>query len=100
MDRVMAFAQRKLHSSPQADLFGDDAPAGPAPYQVKPEHVLNRLVEMLDEMRGAAAWPWDETRMELYRKIVWPRLLRLLPADEADRWRSDLEAEADRLDLS
>jgi len=96
----MGFAQRELFPSPQGDLFGDDASSAPAPYQVKHEHVLNRLVEMLAEMRGAASWPWDETRMELYRTVVWPHLLRLLPEEDAERWRTDLETEAARLDLA
>jgi hypothetical protein len=96
----MGLAQHEPSPPRQGDLFGVGEAARPAPYQVKPEHVLNRLVEMLTEMRGAAAWPWDETRMELYRNIVWPHLLRLLPSDEAERWRADLEAEAARLDLA
>ena len=95
----MSLARRQNPVPLQGDLFGDDAPCGPPPYQVKREHVLNRLVEMLDDMRGAKAWPWDDTRIELYRGIVWPHLLRLLPEGEADRWRADLEAEAVRLDL-
>lgn len=84
----------------QPDLFGEDAPAGPAPYQVKREHVLNRLVEMLADLKGAEAWPWDEVRIDLNRNYVWPHLFRLLPEDEAERWRADLEAEAARLDAA
>lgn len=95
----MPFAQRELFPGPQADLFGDDAPVAAAPaYQVKREHVVNRLVEMLGDMRGAARWPWSETRVSLNRETVWPYLLRLLPADEAARWRADLDREARRLD--
>ena len=95
----MSFAQRELFPGPQADLFGDDAPAATAPaYMVKREHVVNRLVEMLADMRGAARWPWSETRVSLNRETVWPYLLRLLPADEAARWRADLDRETERLD--
>ena len=95
----MPFAQRELFPGPQADLFGDDAPAAAAPaYQVKREHVVNRLVEMLADMRRAERWPWSETRVKLNRETVWPYLLRLLPEDEAARWRADLDREAERLD--
>lgn len=96
----MGFAQRELFSPPQADLFGDDeAPPRPA-YRVKREHVTNRLVEMLDAMRGARTWPWPETRVALNRETVWPYLLRLLPDDEAAQWRAELTVEAERLDAA
>lgn len=95
----MPFAQRELFPGPQADLFGDDAPVAAAPtYKVKREHVVIRLVEMLGDMRGAERWPWSETRVNLNRETVWPYLLRLLPADEAARWRTDLDRETERLD--
>lgn len=94
----MGFAQRELSPAPQADLFGDEA-AAPA-YRVKRDHVVNRLVEMLADMRGAPRWPWSETRVTLNRETVWPYLLRLLPDDEAARWRADLDAEAERLDAA
>ncbi|MDR4307476.1 hypothetical protein IHQ68_12695 [Chelatococcus sambhunathii] len=95
----MTYAQRELFPSSQADLFGDDAPMRPT-YQVKREHVLNRLVEMLGDMRGAKRWPWSETRVSLNRETVWPYLLRLLPEPEAARWREELDAEAGRLDAA
>ena len=95
----MSFAQRELFPGPQADLFGDDAPVATAPaYAVKREHVVNRLIEMLGDMRRAARWPWSETRVSLNRETVWPYLLRLLPDDEAARWRANLDREAKRLD--
>ena len=97
--RPLSFVQRELFPGPKADLFGDDAPVAAAPaYNVRREHVVNRLVEMLADMKGAATWPWSETRVSLNRETVWPYLLRLLPADEASRWRRDLQREAERLD--
>src|SRR4051794_34261190 len=95
---TMGYAQRELFPPPQADLFGE-GPAQPA-YKVKREHVLNRLVEMLADMRAAEHWPWSETRVTLNRETVWPYLLRFLPEDEAARWRADLDAEAARLDAA
>lgn len=94
----MAFAQRETSPAPQADLFGEASPPAQPAYQVKREHVLNRLVEILADMRGADRWPWSETRTTLNRETVWPYLLRLLPDDDAARWRADLDAEAGRLD--
>lgn len=96
----MGFAQSELFPSPQPDLFGEAAQSSQPAYQVKREHVLNRLVEMLADMRGAQAWPWSETRVTLNRETVWPYLLRLLPEADARRWRADLDAEAERLDAA
>ncbi len=55
----MGHARRERFPGPQGDLFSDEAPTGPAPYQVKPEHVRNRLIDMLGAMRGVEAWPWS-----------------------------------------
>lgn len=94
----MGHAQRDTSAAPQGDLFGVAEDSGPAPYQVKPEHVRNRLVDMVEAMRGAEAWPWSPSRTKLFRETVWPYLLGLLPEDEAADWRGKLEAEAARLD--
>lgn len=94
----MRRAQRELFPQPQGDLFGEDAPAGPPPYQVKPEHVRNRLIDMVEAMQGADSWPWSASRTKLFRETVWPYLLGLLPRDEAADWRVKLDAEAARLE--
>ena len=83
----------------QPDLFGGVTPAAPV-YQPKPEHVRNRLIDMLEQMRAADHWPWEGTQLDLFRNTVWPYLFRLLPEDEADQWRADIAAEAERLDLA
>ena len=93
----MGQAQRAL-DDPQGDLFGAAESVGPAPYQVKPEHVRNRLVDMVETMRGASAWPWSASRVKLFRETVWPYLLGLLDEAEAPDWRAKLDAEAARLD--
>lgn len=92
----MPFAQKELFPSPQGDLFGGVSEE--AAYIPKPEHITNRLAEMLGALRGAQAWPWDEVRIALNREHVWPHLLRLLPETEAAEWKARLEAEATRLD--
>lgn len=85
----------------QADLFGEPGRARPAAYVPKPEHVRSGLIEALAAMRGAAAWPWAGSQLKLQRETVWPYLIRLLPErEEAERWRTDLAAEAARLDAS
>lgn len=94
----MGHAQRDLSPAQQGDLFGGAAPSGPAPYQVKPQHVRNRLIDMVETMQGAQAWPWSPSRTKLFRETVWPYLLDLLPPDEAVDWRAQLDAEAARLD--
>lgn len=84
----------------QTDLFGQAAPAGPAPYQVKPEHVTSRLEGFLTEMRAGSAWPWTPREMRRKREQLWPYLLGLLPPQDAARWRAELETEAARVDAA
>jgi hypothetical protein len=83
----------------QPDLFGGVTRAAPA-YEPKPEHVRNRLIDMLEQMRAAEHWPWEGTQLDLFRNTVWPYLIRLLPEEESSRWRAELETEAARLDLA
>jgi hypothetical protein len=48
----------------QADLFG----AAPVPaYRPDPEKVRARLHKILAEARAAQQFPWDPTRVSLYR---------------------------------
>mgnify|MGYP006286281955 CR=1 FL=1 len=81
----------------QFELFAE-APA-PTAYVPDALHVRNRLGDMLEQMQGAASWPWPAVTVRLYRETVWPYLLDLLPdpAEAAD-WRSQIEAQAARLD--
>ena len=81
----------------QPDLFGGVTPAA---YEPKPEHVRNRLIDMLEQMRAAQRWPWEGVQLDLFRNTVWPYLVRLLPEEEGARWKADLDAEAARLDLA
>ena len=70
-----------------------------ARYVPNPQHVRNSLKSLLDQMRAAERWPWQGAVLELYRDIVPPQLYaELSDAEEAARWRAEIEAEAARLD--
>ena len=86
----------------QQSLFADEE-MGPKPkaYTPNPNAVRNRLRGLLEEMREAEQWPWQGAHLTLYRDIVPPQLYAALSdADEAARWRSEIEAEAARLDAA
>jgi hypothetical protein len=87
-------------SAVQSSLFAESE-MGPKPkaFAPNPHHVRNRLRGLLEEMRAAERWPWEGTVLELYRDVVPPQLYAGLPdAEEAARWRAEIEAEAARLD--
>jgi hypothetical protein len=91
---------KRMKSPAQADLFGDPAVA-PKAYVPDPRHVRNRLNEMLTVMRSSQSWPWEPVMVELYRERVLPYLCDKLPdADEAARFRAEIEAEIARLDAA
>lgn len=84
----------------QADLFGD-AVAAPKAYVPDARHVRNRLAEMLAAMRAAECWPWEPVMVALYRERVFPYLCERLPdAEEAARFRAEIEDEIARLDAT
>ncbi len=77
----------------QTDLFG--AEAAPA-YRPNPDKVRARLHRILAEARAAQRFPWDSSRVSLYRTI-FPQMTLFLPEDEAAQLRLDFEAEMTRL---
>jgi len=84
----------------QHNLFAEEE-LRPARYVPNPQHVRNSLKSLLTEMRAAERWPWQGAVLELYRDIVPPQLYAELPdAEEAARWRRDIEAEVVRLDAA
>ena len=84
----------------QADLFGDSVAVSKA-YVPDPRHVRNRLAEMLALMRASERWPWEPVMVALYRESVWPYLCdKLADAEEAERFRAEIEAEIARLDAA
>ncbi|MGD9816433.1 MAG: hypothetical protein AB7Q23_04295 [Hyphomonadaceae bacterium] len=78
----------------QQDLFGGETK--PA-YTPKPEHVRNAIARLVEQMRAADSWPWDEVIVELHIERTAPYLLSLLESSEAIEWRAKFDAEVARL---
>jgi len=80
----------------QADLFE----AAPVPaYRPDPEKVRARLHKILAEARAAQQFPWDPTRVSLYRTI-FPQMTNWLPEDEGAQLRFEFETEIARLEAA
>jgi hypothetical protein len=77
----------------QPDLFG--AEAAPA-YRPDPDKVRSRLHKILAEARAAQTFPWEPTRVSLYRTI-FPQMTLWLPEDEGAQLRFEFETELERL---
>jgi hypothetical protein len=80
----------------QADLFG--AEATPT-YRPDPDKVRARLHKILAEARAAQTFPWEPTRLSLYRTIV-PQMTLWLPEDEGAQLRFEFDAEMARLEAA
>lgn len=80
----------------QSDLFGAD----PVPsYRPDPEKVRARLHKILAEARAAQTFPWEPTRVSLYRTI-FPQMSLWLPEDESAQLRFEFETEIKRLEAA
>lgn len=80
-------------SDSQPDLFGTD----PAPaYRPDPAKVRARLHKILNEAKAARTFPWEPTRVSLYRTI-FPQMSLFLPEAEGAQLRLEFEAEMTRL---
>ncbi len=80
----------------QSDLFG----AAPVPvYRPDPEKVRARLHKILAEARGAQKFPWEPTRVSLYRTI-FPQMSLWLPEEESAQLRFEFETEIRRLEAA
>lgn len=80
----------------QPDLFG--AEAAPA-YRPDPDKVRARLHKILAEARAAQKFPWEPTRVSLYRTI-FPQMTFWLPEDEGAQLRFAFDAEMVRLEAA
>jgi hypothetical protein len=90
-------AQAELFPSSQSDLFG--APATPA-YVVPHDIAVNTLRKTLAQLVAATQWPWDPDMKVARMDRTVPKLLAVLPPEEAEDWRGRIEAEAQRLDAA
>ncbi|MGB8364723.1 MAG: hypothetical protein ACLQUZ_05575 [Rhizomicrobium sp.] len=80
----------------QTDLFG--AEARPT-YRPDPDKVRGRLHKILGEARAAQKFPWEPTRVSLYRTI-FPQMTLWLPEDEGAQLRLAFDAELARLEAT
>lgn len=79
------------------DLFG--APTTPA--YVVPHHIaVNTLKKTLSQLVAATVWPWDPDMKRARMDRTVPKLLAVLPPEEAADWRARIDAEARRLDAA
>lgn len=94
----MLSAQAELFPSPQGDLFGAPAPPAPAAYVVPYPIAVNTLRRTLEMLQAAERWPWDPDMKAARMERNVPKMLAVLPPDEAEAWRVRIAAEAARLD--
>ncbi len=81
----------------QSDLFGEDSPT--PEYRPDPDKVRARLHTILAEARAAKTFPWEPTRVSLYRTI-FPQMTNWLPEDEGAQLRFQFETELARLEAA
>lgn len=84
----------------QASLFEEEEVQPPKPYKPDPHLSRNKLEFMLNLMRAASKWPWSEERVRFFYETLWPQSYAALPPEEAAAYRTQIEAEAARLDAA
>lgn len=92
----MGAAQAEMFELPQGDLFGaaEAAPAYVVPYDI----AVNTLRKTLALLAAADRWPWDPDMKAARMDRTVPKLLAVLPPEEAADWRIAFAAETARLD--
>jgi hypothetical protein len=94
----MPSAQAELFPSPQGDLFG--ASSAPPAYIVPYPIAVNTLTRTLEMLQSAQRWPWDADMKAARMERNVPKMLAVLPPEEAADWRARIDAEAARLDAA
>ena len=83
----------------QLDLFGTEADLflkEPVSYKPDPVRVRGKLQAVLSELRSADTMPWTR-KTQAYHQLVFPQMIRCLPADEAEQLKLAFESELQRL---
>lgn len=94
----MPASQAELFPSPQPDLFG--GPAAPPAYVVPYPIAVNTLTKTLALLQGSARWPWDADMKAARMERTVPKLLDVLPPDEAADWRARIDEQVARLNAA
>lgn len=94
----MSATQGQLFPSTQGDLFGAE-PAPPA-YVVPYAIAVNTLTKTLEQLTQATTWPWDPDMKAARMERNTPKMLAVLPPEEAADWRARIEAQVARLDAA
>ncbi len=81
----------------QPDLFGTPAPSA---YVVPYPIAVNTLTRTLEMLQSAERWPWDPDMKAARMERNGPRMLAVLPPEEAANWLARIDAEAARLDAA
>ncbi len=84
-----------MKSDRQPDLFGTPAPAA---YVVPYPIAVNTLRKTLATLTAAAVWPWDPDMKAARMERTVPKLLAVLPPEEAADWGARIAQQAARLD--
>ncbi len=93
-------AQTELFPSPQGDLFGGPEAAVREVYVVPYPIAVNTLRKTLDTLVAATVWPWDPDMKAALMERNVPKMLAVLPDDEAADWRERFDAQIERLDAA
>ncbi len=87
------------HGTAQGSLFGTSDDRLQAPRQRSmpdPEIVRRRLKSLLEKARAAEKMPWSERDARMWQ-IVFPKMAKWLPEDEAGRLCLEFAREMQRL---
>ena len=87
-------------TTPQGDLFANEAPRNNGVGVADPDKVRARLHKLLAEARAAReSSPWNERTTRL-NQTVFPQMANWLPTDEAEQLRLEFRSEMARLNCS
>ncbi len=84
-------------STPQGDLFANEAPRNNGVGIAVPDDIRARLHKLLALAKAAQSTPpWNERTTRMWRD-VFPQMANWLPQDEAEQLRLEFRTELERL---